>query len=158
MELIDQTGRRLDEASTAEEVQSTVAVAARRLVGADGASFVLRDGDECFYVDEDAVGPLWKGMRFPLEACISGWAMLNRESAAVPDIYVDSRIPIGAYEPTFVKSLAMVPIRASDPIGAIGTYWAEFHIPSEEEVAHIASLADVTARALERVRSVTETA
>ena len=129
-----------------------MAAAARRLVGADGATFVLRDDDKCFYVDEDAVGPLWKGMRFPLEACISGWAMLNRKSAAVPDIYVDARIPIGAYEPTFVKSLAMVPIRVEDPIGAIGTYWAEFHVPSEDEVALVTSLAEATAQALERTR------
>ena len=43
-----------------------------KLVGADGATFVLRDGDCCYYVDEDAISPLWKGQRFPLEACISG--------------------------------------------------------------------------------------
>ena len=41
--------------------------AARELTGADGATFVLRDDDKCFYVDEDAISPLWKGQRFPLE-------------------------------------------------------------------------------------------
>ena len=41
--------------------------AARQLVGADGATFVLRDGDKSFYADEDAIAPLWKGLRFPLE-------------------------------------------------------------------------------------------
>ena len=41
--------------------------AARRLTGADGATFVLRDGTRCFYADEDAISPLWKGQRFPME-------------------------------------------------------------------------------------------
>lgn len=43
-------------------------------------------------------------MRFPgMSACISGWAMLHRRSAVVPDIYADSRIPADAYRPTFVR-------------------------------------------------------
>jgi GAF domain-containing protein len=149
--LLEETAARLDRASAPEEVQSIVASSARRLVGADGATFVLRDGDKCFYVDEDAVGPLWKGQKFPLTACISGWAMLNKQSTAIPDIYGDPRIPIDAYEPTFVKSLAMVPIRVEDPLGAIGVYWSDFHLPTEEEVALVASLADATATAIEAV-------
>ncbi len=40
--------------------------AARELTGADGATFVLRDADKCFYADEDAIAPLWKGQRFPM--------------------------------------------------------------------------------------------
>src|SRR5687768_2812213 len=75
---------------------------ARELSGADGATLILRDGQQCFYVDEDAIAPLWKGRRFPMEACISGWAMLNRQSAVIEDISRDPRIPMNAYEPTFV--------------------------------------------------------
>ena len=110
-------------------VQEIVRIAARRLTGCDGATFVLRDGPFCHYADEDAVGPLWKGKRFPLETCISGWAMLNRAQAVIPDIYADPRIPHDAYRPTCVKSLVMVPIRTREPIGAIGNYWAEHHQP-----------------------------
>jgi hypothetical protein len=106
------------------EVQRIVRTAARELTGCDGASFVLRDDDKCYYADENAIAPLWKGSRFPLEACVSGWAMLNRDSAVIPDIYRDVRVPHEAYRPTFVKSLVMVPIRKLDPIGAIGNYWA----------------------------------
>src|SRR5262249_15240506 len=98
--------------------------AAREISGADGATFVLRDGPYCFYADEDAIAPLWKGRRFPLETCISGWAMRNKQHVAIEDITLDERIPQDAYRPTFVKSLLMVPIRAIEPIGAIGTYWA----------------------------------
>jgi GAF domain-containing protein len=102
------------------EIVEIVRTAARKLTGADGATFVLREGPYCYYVDEDAISPLWKGQRFPLETCISGWAMLNGRSTVIPDIYRDSRIPHAAYRPTFVRSLVMVPIRPSSPIGAIG--------------------------------------
>jgi signal transduction histidine kinase len=132
-------------------VQEIVRRAARELTGADGATFVLRDGEQCFYADEDAIAPLWKGKRFPMSACISGWAMLHRESVAIEDIYVDPRIPIDAYRPTFVRSLAMVPIRARQPIGAIGNYWAERHRITEEELRLLQALADSTSIAIENV-------
>ncbi|MBV9870112.1 MAG: sensor domain-containing diguanylate cyclase [Frankiaceae bacterium] len=135
-------------------VQRIVRHAARELTGADGATFVLRDGDKCFYADEDAIAPLWKGQRFPLQTCISGWAMLNAQSVVIPDIYVDDRIPHDAYRPTFVKSLCMVPIRSADPIGAIGNYWSEEHEATEEEVHILQALADTTAVALVHARSV----
>lgn len=133
-------------------VMDIVRHAARELTGADGATFVLRDGDKCFYAEENAIEPLWKGMRFPLETCVSGWVMINRRAAIVPDIYLDPRIPADAYRPTFVKSLAMVPIRTIAPIGAIGNYWAKNHHPTPEQVKVLQSLADVTAVALENVQ------
>jgi len=67
-------------------VAAVVRTAARAIVGCDGATFVLRDGEQCFYADEDSIAPLWKGQRFPLTECISGWAMINGQVAAVPDI------------------------------------------------------------------------
>ncbi|MBD0300604.1 MAG: GAF domain-containing protein, partial [Tolypothrix sp. T3-bin4] len=89
---------------TIEEIIEIVRLAARDLTNADGVTFVLRDGECCHYVDENAIGPLWKGMRFPLKSCISGWAMLNKQAAVIEDIYQDARIPIDAYKVTFVKS------------------------------------------------------
>jgi PAS domain S-box-containing protein len=133
-------------------VMDIVRHAARQLTGADGATFVLRDDGNCFYAEEDAISPLWKGQRFPMHACISGWAMLNRQPAIIEDIYSDPRIPAEAYQPTFVRSLAMVPIRTIDPIGAIGSYWAKQYLPSPEQVKVLQALADITAVALENVR------
>jgi signal transduction histidine kinase len=138
-------------ARTVADVQAIVRSAARRLTGADGATFVLRQDDRCYYADEDAIAPLWKGQRFPLSACISGWVMLNREAAAIEDIYSDERIPHEAYRPTFVKSLLMVPMRTVDPIGAIGNYWATVHEPTADEVELLQALADSTAVAMENV-------
>jgi serine/threonine protein kinase len=148
--------QRLSLARDLPTVQEIVRRAARGLTGADGATFVLRDGDRCFYADEDAIAPLWKGQRFPMSACISGWSMLNRRPAVIEDIYADDRIPHDAYRPTFVKSLVMVPIRTLDPIGAIGNYWAASHQPTEAEVKLLQALADTTAVALENVRVFTE--
>jgi diguanylate cyclase (GGDEF)-like protein len=132
-------------------VQAIVRCGARALTGCDGATFVLREESRCYYADEDAIAPLWKGMRFPLESCISGWAMLHRQPAVVPDIYRDSRVPHEAYRPTFVKSLVMVPIRTSEPIGAIGNYWATEHEATPEEVQLLQALADSTSVAIENV-------
>jgi hypothetical protein len=148
--------QRLSLARDIPTIQDIVRRAARQLTGADGATFVLRDGDRCYYADEDAIAPLWKGQRFPLAACISGWSMLHRCSVLIPDIYADDRIPHDAYRPTFVKSLVMVPIRTLDPIGAIGNYWAQAHQPTAEEVALLQALADTTAVAMENVRVFTE--
>jgi signal transduction histidine kinase len=133
-------------------VQEIVRKAARRLTGADGATFILRQGEFCFYAEEDAIAPLWKGNRFPLEACVSGWVMLNRRPVVIEDIYADDRVPHDAYRPTFVKSLAMVPIGTVDPIGAIGNYWAVHHRAHDSEVELLRALADSTAVALENVR------
>jgi GAF domain-containing protein len=147
-----QVVQELSAARSLERVQEIVRHAARELTSSDGATFVLRDSDQCHYADEDAIGPLWKGKRFPMRACISGWAMLNKQSVVIPDIYEDPRIPITAYRPTFVKSLAMMPIRAADPVGAIGVYWASHHEATAEELRLLEALANTTAVALENVR------
>ncbi|MFA5891949.1 MAG: GAF domain-containing sensor histidine kinase [Actinomycetota bacterium] len=156
MERLTQAIRDLASAHDLDEVVEVVRHAARELADADGATFVLRESEKCFYVDEDAIAPLWRGLRFPMEACISGWAMLHKESVVIPDIYVDDRIPQDAYRPTFVKSLAMTPIRTADPIGAIGTYWATLHEATPTETRLLQALADSTAVALENVRILTE--
>ena len=67
------------------------------------------------------------------------------------DFYKDERVPIDAYESTFVRSLAMTPIRKENPIGAIGTYWRETHRPTPEQLEMLQALADTTSVALENV-------
>lgn len=156
VKLLVTTVQELSLARDLATVMKIVRTAARQLTGADGATFVLRDGNLCYYAEEDAISPLWKGSRFPMEACISGWTMLNRQPAVIEDIYADPRIPADAYRPTFVKSLAMVPIRTLDPIGAIGNYWAVRRKPTEEEVLLLQSLADITAVTIENVNVYTE--
>lgn len=146
-----QTLEKLSLAGDVKAITQIVAEAARKLTGADGTTFVLRENEKCYYANEDAISPLWKGQKFPMEACISGWSMLHKEVVSIRDIYLDSRIPHAAYRPTFVKSLCMVPIRSQDPVGAIGNYWSREYTPSPEEIKILQSLANSTAVALENL-------
>jgi PAS domain S-box-containing protein len=121
---------------------------ARSLIGADGATFVLREGERVFYAGEDAIGPLWQGQRFAADECISGWVMVNRQSATIADIAADARISQATYRSTFVRSLAMVPVNREEPIAAIGAYWATLHVTSERELELLQALADSAATAI----------
>ncbi|MGH2942271.1 MAG: GGDEF domain-containing protein [Solirubrobacteraceae bacterium] len=136
-------------ACSVDDVQQRVHAAARRLTGADGAALVMRDDGECHYVDEDAIAPPWKGRRFALEDCVTGWSMLHGEPAVVEDVFDDSRVPQEAYRPAFVKSLLVVPVRTGDPLGAIEIYWTEQHRASGEELAVVRAIATSAAVAIE---------
>lgn len=142
---------KLSFAKNLNEITTIVADSARKLSGADGTTFVLRDNGLCYYFDENSISPLWKGMKFPMENCISGWSMIHQTPVLIPDIYEDSRIPHDAYRPTFVKSLCMVPIRTDNPLGVIGNYWSKSYTPTEDEVKSLQVLANSTAIALENL-------
>ncbi|HBO73988.1 MAG: hypothetical protein A2W97_10235 [Bacteroidetes bacterium GWE2_40_63] len=146
------TLNQLTSAQSIAEVQQIITASARKLVGSDGCTFVLRDGNSCFYVDENSISPLWKGKKFPIAECICGWTMLNKKPAVIPDIFADDRIHLEAYKSTFVKSLVMVPINTSKPFGTIGNYWSRQHVPTDDEVKLIQTLADATARVYENIK------
>lgn len=148
---MDDDAHVLASAGSLLEIADVVRHLARRCCGADGATFVVREGDNCFYVDEDAIAPLWKGQRFPIDTCISGWAMVHGEPAVVPDIREDPRIPLEAYRPTFVRSLLMVPVGTPQPRAALGAYWAVPRVARRAEVEALTRLAALTGEALDRV-------
>lgn len=143
---------RLSSARSLDDVVEIVRSSARDIAGADGVTFVLREGDLCHYVAEDAISPLWAGQRFPMSACISGWSMLTGRAAVIPDIYADARIPHDAYRLTFVRSLAMTPVGLGEPLAAIGAYWAERRQPDAETVSLLETLARSTATAIANVQ------
>lgn len=142
----------LARARSEDEIIETIRSTARSLIGCEGIAIIRREGDLCHYVEEDAIGPLWKGQKFPAVACISGWAMINRAAAIVPDISTDPRIPYELYAETFVRAVAMVPVREADPVGAIGAYWSQPYEPAEWEVDVLQALANAAARGLENAR------
>jgi len=142
----------LSRARSLPDVQVVVRSAARDLAQADGASFVLMEDDRVYYADEDAIAPLWKGRRFLIAECVSGWSMVHGTPVVIEDIREDHRIPQDAYRPTFVRSLVIVPIRPEAPLGAIGTYWAQPRKPPPGTVEVAKALADSTAIALEHVQ------
>ncbi len=136
-----------------KSVYELVRTAARKLASADGATFVLREGGYCHYVDEEAIEPLWRERRWPMSTCISGWVIQQREPVAITNVFEDPRIPSELYSSTFVRSMAMVPIRRHDPIGAIGFYWATERRVDSQELALFGILADAASAALERLEA-----
>jgi len=146
----------LTAARTMADIMETVRKHTRNLFKADGSTFILKEGDQCYYADEDAMAPLWKGQRFPLSVCIGGWSMIHKSSVAIPDVFSDPRVPVKYYRKTFVKSLAITPIRAKDPVGAIGVYWKDHHQPDDTDLQLLQTLTEAVARAIENVQLVTE--
>ena len=142
----------LARAGSSEEVVDIVRRTARRLIGSDGIALVIRDGEACHYIEEDAIGPLWKGSKFPMSECISGWVMQNGRTAAIPDVFKDRRIPSYLYHKTFVRSLVMAPAGSEQPIGALGAYWAQVYEPTHYEIETVETLARAVATALEHAR------
>lgn len=149
--VLTRTVEELSAARTLDRVTAVVAQAARDLADADGATFVLREDGVCFYADEKAIGPLWKGMRFPADRCVSGWAMGRNETVIIPDVFADDRVPHDAYRVTFVKSMCVTPVRREDPVAAIGTYWSDGRTPGPAVVRQLELLADTAAVALENL-------
>jgi GAF domain-containing protein len=142
----------LRHARTVDEVEAAIRSSARAAANADGATVIRREAEHCHYVAEDAMSPLWRGQRFPVGECISGWAMIHNETVRISDIRADSRVPQQAYRPTFVRSLAVVPVGRDPALGAIGVYWAARHEPTPTEITDLECLAAAAADALERIR------
>lgn len=145
---VDAVVQALSSARNLPRIMEIVRHAARRFTKADGASFILKDGDQCFYADEEAISALWKGQRFPMEKCVSGWAMLKHATVFIEDIYTDPRVLWEAYHPTFVKSLAIAPIRRESPVGAVGIYWARRHAATKQEMQILAEIAEAAGVAM----------
>lgn len=125
--------------------------AARDIAGSMGVAIVLRDGDFCHYIAEDSEAPLWTGQKFPLTACVSGWAMLNRQQVVIRDIYADERVPHDAYRPTGIHSLIMTPVGEPAPFGALGVYWRDVRDASDDEISAMAALASCMATSLQNI-------
>lgn len=145
--LLAEARQRLVMATNQDAVIETLRLTARKACNCDGITFVLRDGDNCHYVEEDAIGPLWKGQKFPLSACISGWAMLNAKTAVIEDVFTDPRIPYDAYLPTFVKSLIMTPV-GDKHVAAMGAYWKNKRSFTQDEIDTVKNYAATIGAAL----------
>lgn len=150
--LLEVARDRLAMARTQADVIEIVRSSARAIWSADGVTFVLREYSFCHYVEEDAISPLWKGQKFPMTSCISGWAMLNRRTAVVPDIFADDRIPHDVYRKTFVRSLIMAPLGLETPLAAMGAYWRDQRQFSAREIAAVETLAGHVSEAISRVQ------
>jgi GAF domain-containing protein len=124
---------------------------ARTIAECDGITIVRRVGDRVVYVAEDALSPLWIGQSFPIEACVSGQAMLRNQPILIPDVFADPRVPHAAYRTTFVNSMAMFPIGSDEPQLALGAYWHEAGPIDPDAAQLLASLARAAGAAFDRV-------
>ena len=148
---LSQAVKDLSGARTHEAIIDITRRAARDITGSMGVAIVLRDGERCHYIAEDSEVPLWTGQKFPLTACVSGWAMLHREQVVIPDIFADQRVPHEAYRPTGVHSLIMTPVGEPEPFGALGAYWRDVREATPDEVSSLAALASCMATALQNI-------
>lgn len=148
---VTQAVAKVARARTEQDVVEALRSTARSLVGCDGIAVIRAEGDLCHYVEEDAIGPLWKGQKFPQVACVSGWAMIHRQTVVIPDIAKDDRIPFELYEGTFVRSMMMAPIHSSDSVGSIGAYWSQPYTPTTWEIEILEALASAAATAFETI-------
>lgn len=139
-----------------ESVYRIVTASAKKLTGSEGAKIILREKNECLYAEEEGIGPMWKGKRFPTEKCLCGTVMRNKKPVVIKDVYSDDRINIEDYQTTSIKSVALVPINTNDPLGAIGVYWSKTYEPSEIEIQLLETLADAASRGIENVKLYSE--
>ncbi|MCX9148697.1 PAS domain S-box protein [Erythrobacter sp. WG] len=139
-------------ARSLDEVVSTLRATTRAAIGADGIAIVLREGDVCHHVAEDAPSRLWAGQRFPIEECISGHAMLGGAVIAVPDVRAETRLPQAVYRATFVRGMAVAPIGAPRAGAALCAYWAKPGAIGEGTLEALQTLAGAAATAIENGR------
>jgi putative two-component system response regulator len=144
---------RLVDAQSLDDIIDIIRSSARGVLSADGVTFVLREGTKCHYCEEDAIAPLWKGQRFPMETCISGWSMIHAQTVAISDVFTDPRIPHGVYRETFVKSMIMTPIGSGTPVAAMGFYWAQVRNFTRHDVEAAQTLARAVAGAMWRAKA-----
>lgn len=131
-------------------VARRVCTAVRGVVGADGVTFVLSEGDQVYYAAEDARERLWEGRRFPIGHCISGWTVTHGEPAVIEDVFADERVPAEAYRPTFVRSLATMPLGLPRTLGCLGAYWSERRRATERDLYLLEIIACAVGQAVAR--------
>lgn len=48
-------------AGKSDEIAGIIQTSTRQLIGCDSVALIINDNGLCHYVEEDAIGPLWKG-------------------------------------------------------------------------------------------------
>ena len=139
-------------AESEEDVAAVLLAHGRAIAGADGIAVARREGVEIHYIGEDSIAPLWAGRRFPVDACLSGTAMLQNRAILVPDILDDLRVSLATYAPTFVRSLLMLPVGSVRPRLALGAYWSAAGPIDPQAVDLLSQLTGQARLVLERIQ------
>lgn len=141
----------LTEAHNLDGAMGVVKVYARRIAGPGSAVFVfLKEGDR-FFVNEELLEETWGEDERTYAMWLSNWVMSNRKPAVIEDLNNADWIPADIFRSPFIKSMAVMPMRAIDPVGVIGCYWQTNHHLTEIEHQLIQALADAAARTIENI-------
>ena len=138
-------------AESEADVAAVLLAHARAIAGADGIAVARREEEEVRYIGEDSIAPLWARRSFPIDACLSGTAMLQNRTILVPDILDDLRVSLATYAPTFVRSLLILPVGSVRPRLALGAYWAKAGPIDAQAVELLSQLAGQARLVLERI-------
>jgi len=141
---------RLSEARNSGKVVTILHTCVREVAAADGVTVMLRDGEEVRYLSDGCIEPLWRSERSPLASCIAGSAIGSRQHILIEKIAGDARLANDICPDAPIKSLAVLPIRSADPIGAMAVYWKD--TPREVPLDELQVLANAAAISLENVR------
>jgi PAS domain S-box-containing protein len=152
LEQVARTVHQLSRARSVQSIAELVCAVARSLSDSDGAAMSLSEGTARRYVDEDAMGPLWKGKLFERSDDVAGFAIERRQCAFIEDIQMDERFSHERFRSTFVKSTLIVPLGRDEPIGTLEVFWATAHRSSSEQAGLLQAIADAACMALENVR------
>ncbi|HXY27596.1 MAG TPA: sensor domain-containing diguanylate cyclase [Acidimicrobiales bacterium] len=137
------------------EILRVLTTGARRLADAELAALARRDGDQCRFVAEDAVAPRWHNRRVALGTSASGRAILQGRTLVIAD--VDADPDAGVFERGgIVRSLVVVPLRPTDPIGSIVVGWPEPHQATEGVARLLEALAESGAAAMANIAARSE--
>ena len=148
--------RHLTAVDQTDDVLALVVNEAVRLLGGDGASLRLVEGDELILrartesVTSDMVPP-----RLRISESLSGRAVVRGESVSVEDLRSDARFEAFARVATGFRGFLAVPVRAKAAIiGVLNIYAVEPRRFGSEDARLAAILADHASLALEKERLV----
>ncbi|WP_101698244.1 HD domain-containing phosphohydrolase [Clostridium minihomine] len=133
-------------------VMKLVCHSACTLTGCRRAAFLLLGGESCHCATDQSVPVLCRRMCSSIDTLVGELVLKERQPILISNMENDSRIPSKLSKNTFLKSLAMLPIRPQDPIGIIGCYWTEPHSPTREQMRVLQALADTAAISIDNIR------
>lgn len=144
----------LAQMSSITDLQSLIRIVregARRLVAADTATLILRDGDDVLYTDERSTGPIAAGFRTPLQGSISGTAILGGKPVLVGDLSKSAQASKQLAGKMEHLGVAAFPVGRPVPFGAMVVAWVHRYEPSAREQGVLVALADATAIVLSAI-------
>jgi len=151
LEILVDSIKEFSTAHELSEVYHTAVSAARRLTDAESSAMIIKEGDTCQCVDEDASEPLLKGQKVSQGDCIADYVLSSGKPMIVEDMEKDLQITKEPFKNIQVKSLAIFPIHSQVTLGAMALLWRESYSFKTDETRLIETLLDAASQAIENI-------